>query len=435
MSDPSLAEDSIVGAILLTGGKILDEVPVVAADFASPRAGRVIELSEELRKRGQAVDPVTIMDAAAADPATARIIDIGWLHDCLTRTPSAASAEFYAEIVAKEATRRRLRETAVAIAEEATQAEDVDAAVEKARGMIERAARIDPSAVQRFGDTFDETLTALEGAQTAYPTPWEDLTRAIIGFEPGRVYMVGARPGVGKTVFGLQVALWLARGGNVAYVSMEMKAHELHLRTLAHDQKIDITRLLRHHLQQQDWQKLADSHERLSNLPLFIDDRPNITVPMIRQFARNVARQGKLYAVVVDYIQLISAPRGMESRSRYEIVSDTSRALKLLANELEVPVIALAQLNRATEQRGQEQPPRVSDLRDSGSLEQDADVVILMHRDQTPEKAGEMKMLVGKNRHGPTAILEFDFYGHYSEIRQRGGTALPHGNYGMDRQS
>jgi replicative DNA helicase len=432
MTDPTQAEDAIVGAILLTSGAILDDTEINPGDFASTRAAAVVELAHTLRRTGRPVDPVTLADAA--DQTQKRMLDTMWLHACLQATPSAASAEFYADIVGKEATRRRLRQAAASVADLADTTEDVDAAVDGARALIDGAARIDTSRVAAMGDSIDATLDALEGAQTAYPTPWPSLTRAIIGFEPGRLYTVGARPGVGKTVLGLQVALHLATGGgNVVYASMEMRTHELHLRTLSLDQKIDITRLLRHQLQPSDWEKIARRRDWLGSVPLFVDDRPHLTMPMIRQHARSVARKGKLFGVVVDYLQLVSAPRGQERKSRYEVVSDTSRELKLLANELNVPVVALAQLNRGAEQRGPEQPPKVSDLRDSGAIEQDSDVVILMHRDMSsPEKAHELSMFVGKNRHGPTAVLNFDFYGHYSEIREKGPVIHPPGQY-MDR--
>ena len=432
MADPTQAEDAIVGAILLTSGAILDDTDINEADFASTRASAVVELAKALRRAGRPVDPVTLLDGA--DATQKRMLDPAWLHACLQSTPSAASAEFYAEIVGKEATRRRLRAAAAAVAEIADQTEDVDVAVDQSRALIDHAARIDTSHVAAMGDTLDATLDTLDGPQTAYPTPWPSLSRAIIGFEPGRLYTVGARPGVGKTAWGLQVALHLASGGgNVCYASMEMHTRELHLRSISLDLKIDITRLLRRQLTPQDWERIVQRREYLGNLPLFVDDRPHLTIPMIRQHARSVARKGKLYGVVVDYLQLVSAPRGQERKSRYEVVSDTSRELKLLANELDVPVIALAQLNRAADQRGPEAPPKVSDLRDSGAIEQDSDVVILMHRDQSvPEKATELAMFVGKNRHGPTALLNFDFYGHYSEIRERGPAIRPPGQY-MDR--
>ena len=434
MTDPTQAEDAIVGAILLTSGAILEDTHIDPADFHSTRAARVVELAADLRRQGRPVDLVTLADAARADPATAHMIDTAWLAGCLQTTPSAASAEFYAEIVAKEATRRRLRAAAAAVAEIADETEDVDAAVDRARATIDAAARIDTSKVASIGDTLDSTLDSLDGDPTSYPTPWQSLTRAIIGFEPGRLYTIGARPGVGKTVFGLQVALHLASGGgNVAFASLEMHTRELHLRAISLDQRIDITRLLRRQLQAQDWERIARRRDYLGSLPLFVDDRPHLTMPMIRQHARSVARKGKLFGVVVDYLQLVSAPRGQERKSRYEVVSDTSRELKLLAHELDVPVIALAQLNRGAEQRGPETPPKVSDLRDSGAIEQDSDVVILMHRDlSTPEKAHELQMFVGKNRHGPTAALNFDFYGHYSEIRERGPQISHPGQY-MDR--
>jgi replicative DNA helicase len=265
------------------------------------------------------------------------------------------------------------------------------------------------------------------------PTVWPSLNELIDGFRPGCVYVFGARPGIGKTVAALQAALGLCRYGAVAFSSLEMSATELQMRAISYDLKINITRLMRRQLSDSDWQKIANRRAAWSDTPIYIDDNSSRSIAQIKQHARNVSRKGKLVAVVVDYLQLISAPRGFKG-SRYEVVSDVSRELKLMAKELNVPVIACAQLNREGASRADNRPT-VTDLRDSGAIEQDADVVVLLHRDTAPEKAWEMSMLVAKNRHGPHGHADFHFFGQYSEIREKtwSPTGAIQGNPGMDK--
>jgi replicative DNA helicase len=417
MSDElSLAEDSLVGAVLLTDGRVLDDLELTGADFHSPQAGFVFDAALRLRREGKAIDPVTLLAAAKGD-VTGKAVDMAWLHGCATLTPSPSSAPFYAEIIQDHAFRRRLKNAATGILDLATGTGDTVGLLDAARGLVDAVGGTQTVTVPSFGDMVDETLDALEKPASYCPSVWPSLDKWIDGFRPGCVYVIGARPGVGKSVAALQAALGLCAYGNVAFSSLEMSTQELQIRAFSYDAKIPIGRMTRRQLEPSDWERIAKCRQKWAETPLYIDDGSSRTIAQIKQHARNTARKGKLAAVVVDYLQLVSAPRGYQGK-RHEVVSDISRELKLMAKELRVPVIALSQLNRESASRADSRPT-ITDLRESGSIEQDADVVILLHRDLSPEKGGELSMLVAKNRHGPMGVAEFDFYGHYSEIRER----------------
>lgn len=430
-----LAEDSIIGAILLTGGRILDDLTLTPADFWSTRAATCYDLATTLHRAGKPADLVTITDAAKQDPATARAIDTAWLMECTDRTPTAASATYYADIVHTEALRRRMRTAAQKIHQLADETPNPNDAIDTARATLDAITTHTAASLETFGDIIDQTIDTLTDPPTNAPTPWTSLNRIIDGFQPGRLYIVGARPGVGKSVFALQAALQLCGHGPIAYSSLEMSARELTIRAFAYDCKIDIARLMRHNLGDNDWAKISDRRGVFDNMPLYIDDTAGRTITDIRTHVRNVTRRGELAGIVVDYLQLISGDRGTQD-GRYEITTEVSRQLKLMAKEFRVPVIALSQLNRGSSQRVDKRPA-ITDLRESGAIEQDADVVILLHRSEVPEEAHEMQMIVAKNRHGPQGVAEFDFYGHYSEIREKSRypvAGVGYGNPFADRQ-
>jgi len=190
------------------------------------------------------------------------------------------------------------------------------------------------------------------------------------------------------------------------------------IRAVSSDLHIDVARLIERNLTPGDWGKIRDRRSEWDNVPLFVDDRSGVTITDIKRFARSVNRRRPLAGVVVDYLQLMSQPHG-DKRPRHEFVADMSRQLKIMAMDMQVPVIALSQLNRASEQR-QDKMPMLSDLRESGAVEQDADVVILLHREIMGEKRDDLSMLVAKNRHGATGLAELTFWGHYSKALDPG---------------
>jgi len=254
---------------------------------------------------------------------------------------------------------------------------------------------------------------------TGVPSGFTDLDSKTSGLQPGDLVIVAGRPAMGKTSFALNIGEHVAidKGMPVAVFSMEMGATQLALRMLSSVGRLDQQRLRTGRLFDEDWPKLTAAMQKMQEAPLFIDESPALNSMDLRARARRLARTyGRLGLIIVDYLQLMSSTGQGENRATE--ISEISRGLKALAKELAVPVIALSQLNRGSEQR-QDKRPQVSDLRESGSIEQDADMVILLHRDSVYDKdtrPGEADLIVAKHRNGPTATLEIAFQGHYSRF-------------------
>jgi replicative DNA helicase len=244
------------------------------------------------------------------------------------------------------------------------------------------------------------------------------MDRLLNGLQPGQLIMLAARPGMGKSTLGLDFARAAAIKNNAtaAVFSLEMGRNEIVMRLLSSESSIGLTAMRSGKMNEADWQKLARKMSNVSNAPLFIDDSPNLTITEIRAKCRRLKQRHDLKLVVVDYLQLMTSGRKVESRQQE--VSEFSRSLKLLAKELDVPVVAISQLNRGPEQRTDKRP-MLSDLRESGSLEQDSDVVILIHREEHYDKEarpGEADLIVAKHRNGPIATIQVSFQGHYSRF-------------------
>ena len=264
--------------------------------------------------------------------------------------------------------------------------------------------------IERNGNTDGQTA----GVPTGF-TEFDNLTN---GLHPGTMIVIAARPGVGKSTLALDFIRSAAIHNDAAAVffSLEMGKNELVMRLLSAESEIPLQNLRRGELSPHDWTTLAATEARINNAPLFVDDSPNMALTEIRAKCRRLKQQHNLQMVCVDYLQLMSSGKRVESRQQE--VSEFSRSLKLIAKELQVPVIALSQLNRGPEQR-QDKKPAISDLRESGSIEQDADMVILLHRDSVYDKdvrPGEADLIVAKHRNGPTATITVAFQGHYSRF-------------------
>jgi replicative DNA helicase len=280
-------------------------------------------------------------------------------------------------------------------------------------GIIERNIAVKPSYVD------DELIPYLDEIDKPrnYPlTPWPQLNKVIGGLRPGALYIVGARPGVGKTIVGLQLAWHLSKSGPVSFHSLEMGKTELYNRIIAQECEVYLGNLEKGVPRDHEWEKIVRTIRRTKH-ELAIHDKSGQTIQQIRALSNSVKNDGNLTAIVVDYLGLIQdTERG---RKRYEMITDISIGLKNLARDLEVPVIALAQLNRGPEQRKNSEPD-MADLRDSGGIEQDADVVILLHREQIEgdedwEKS-QMIMNIAKNRHGTTNKAWLVFEGHHARV-------------------
>ena len=419
MNNQHDAERSVLGAMLISRDAILDVSETLnPGDFHQSAHETIYRTILDIHQAGKRADAVTVADALDKAGELARCGGPAILHVMAGEVPTASNADFYAEIITKAAVRRRLQLAGASIVQLVADGGDEDAMVEAARKTIDETSSSTAGKVQSFGETIDNTLHTLDEEPNHHPTPWASLNRVIGGLRPGALYVVGARPSVGKSVVALQLAKGLSKHGSVAFSSLEMSQSDVHMRAVAADLQIDLRRLIERDLTDNDWKKIAGRRKTWNDVPLFIDDRSGVTITDIKRFARTVHRRTPLAGLIVDYLQLMTPPPG-DKRPRHEFVADCSRQLKILAMDMGIPVIALSQLNRASEQR-QDKRPQLSDLRESGAVEQDADVVILLHREIMGEKRGDLEMLVAKNRHGRTDVAELTFFGHYSLILDQG---------------
>lgn len=407
------AERHVLGS-LMHNRRAIDDVAAILepADFHAPKHEVIYAAILAMHARGDAVDPVTLaatlVQAGTIDAAGGHV----YLADLYAAPPTTANVGYYARIVADQAVRRRLHAAGTRIVQLAASGEgDVAALAEMARGEIDATRRATAS-TSWVADTIDAAIDSLEKPAAYHPTPWAALNELVLGWRPGAFYVIAARPGVGKSIAGLDAAIGLAQRGPVAVSSIEMPRDEWLFRLLANRAGVPVGRLDRRDLTAADWEKIARHRAEVAALPISIDDRPGATIVDVTSHARTVARRGPIGAVIVDYLQLLSAPRG-EKRPRHEVVGDFSRQLKILAKELDCPVIALAQLNRKSADRADNRP-QMSDLRESGSIEQDADVVMLLH--ENPNDETDLDGLVEKNRHGPRGPIKFVRRGWYARL-------------------
>lgn len=393
------AEEAVLGSILLNF-KVLEEITLAPEDFYEPKYEKIFKVIRRKFANGEAIDPITLgADLEYQKIGAGHIL----LHELTAMVPTAASARFYADIIYEAAIRRRLHLAAQQIAQECSQV-DFSLLTESARSKVDSALGIKQGSVNFVEDEIGETMDAMMLPSKAFQTPWAMLTKAIGGFRAGSLYTIGARPAKGKTSIGLQIAMVLSREGAVAYNSLEMRRQELHKRIISIGASIPMDSTMNNRITEEEWTRI--SRLRAEIRPnIAIDDRAEITVHDIRAFARSVNRVMPLSGIVVDYLQLMSSK---DNRPRHEIVAEMSRQLKILARDLDVPVIALSQLNRNAEQRNDKRPS-LSDLRESGAIEQDSDVVILLHQEDDV-----MLLDVAKNRQGPPSLVRLKWQGEFA---------------------
>ncbi|ALE91842.1 hypothetical protein AOC05_05060 [Arthrobacter alpinus] len=411
------AEESILGAALLSGGECLTGVTITERDFSTVAGGALFDLIKNITDAGGHADLITVSQSIQEMTADEKrgFPTPGRLNELFNRGGSGVAVPFHAEIVAKDAARRRLISAGQWLVQYGTEGMDVDVLVDKTLEAVQGAVSGVSTTVEAIGATLADTINSFGEPVTYQETPWDSINHLIQGWRPGGLYIIGARPSVGKTIAGLQAAIRLAVSGPVAFISLEMSEVELQKRMISYDVKIDIGHITRNNLTDDDLTRMAPAIQRWEAMPLYVDKTHGAKFSDISRHVWSVKRQHGLAAVVVDYLQLMepSDPK----KNEYQTVTENSRKLKLLAQQLDVPVIALSQLNRSSEQRDGK-VPQLSDLRASGGVEQDADVVILLHRDLM-KAPHEIELIVAKNRHGTTGSADMDFCGHYSEIRDR----------------
>ncbi len=426
------AEESLLGAMLLSRDAIsaATEVRVEASDFYKPAHTHIFEAVMSLYGQGEPVDPVTVAD----ELRRAELLDALGGRQALLRlqaqTPASANAAHYAKIVNELALLRRLIAVAGDIAEMGyDDSGEVQETLDRAESLVFEVAekRVSDSMVG-VSDALQETLDQLEalygsqGEITGVQTGYTDLDSLLLGLQPSNLLVLAARPGAGKTAFALGAAANVAMSASrpVMFFSMEMGTLELSKRLLSGEARVEMRRLQTGNIPEGDWTKLSHAVGRLAEAPLFIDDNPHCTVMEMRAKARRLkARYGDLGLIVIDYLQLMTPSTSKKTENRQVEVAEISRGLKILARELDCPVMALSQLNRQLEYR-QDKRPMLADLRESGSLEQDADVVIFLYRDEIynpeSEQRGTAEVIVSKHRNGPTGVTRLAFLDHYAKF-------------------
>jgi replicative DNA helicase len=424
------AEESLLGAMMLAKDAIDAGVErCTAADFYKPTHGYVFAAIAELDARGLATDPITVADELRRAGLADSVGGAAALVALQTNTPAVSSASRYAGIVEEMSLLRKLIGVSAEISELGySLPQDVTAAIDRAETMVFEVAqrRVGDSSVA-LDDALADAMARLElladqgNAITGVPTGYVDLDRQLAGLQPSNLVVVGARPGAGKTSFALGAAAHAAMVAQVPvlFCSLEMSTAEITQRLLSGEARVDSARMRTGTLTHPEWERLARAVERLHGAPLVIDDDPTTTVMDIRAKARRMRAKAGLGLVVVDYLQLMATHSARRADNRQVEVSEIARGLKILARELAVPVLALAQLSRNLEARANKRPV-LADLRDSGEIEQSGDVVIFLYRDElyNPDSGdrGQAEVIVAKHRNGATGVSRLAFLEAYARF-------------------
>ncbi|MGI5414268.1 replicative DNA helicase [Actinomadura luteofluorescens] len=435
------AEQSVLGGMLLSQDATARVIEILRTpDFYRPAHQIIYDAIVDLYGRGAPADPVAVSGELVKNGDANRTGGAPYLHDLISKVPTAANADYYAKIVRELSVLRKLVETGTQIAQMGygTDGADAERAADMAQKLLDEATSVATPAVAKsvaeLAMPFMESLEA-GGDQRGVASGWTDLARLVPRFRPGQLITIAARPGVGKSVAMACIAHYVGVKLRLPVFigTLEMSTDEFMARLVSHDAKVNLKHLLEPELlTEDDWERLARSLDRLqSATTLVIDDTPGMGIPHVRAALRQMRRKGEPAALaVIDYLQLMESPKKVESRQVE--VSQYSRGFKLLAKEFEVPIIVGSQLNRDVERRA-DKKPILADLRESGSVEQDSDIVIMLNREDVydPEspRAGELDMYVEKNRNGPRGMATLAFQGHYSRIDDMAprDTWTPHG--------
>lgn len=423
------AEQAVLGAILLEAEALVSVMEKVKSeDFYSSGHQHIFEAMAQLGEEGQPVDLVTLTARLQDQQLLEEVGGVSYLSKLAHAVPTAANVEYYAQIVEEKSMLRRLIRTATQIVSSGyVSGDDVSEILNDAEQRIleisnRRAASGFISIRDVLMEVFErvEFLYAHRGGVTGIPSGFPDLDKMTAGFQRNDLIIVAARPSVGKTAFALNIAqnVGVRSKETVAIFSLEMSAAQLVQRIICAEANVDAQRMRTGALEPDDWEKLTMAIGALSEAEIYIDDTPGITVSELRAKCRRLKKEKGLGMILIDYLQLIHG-RGKPGENRQQEVSEISRTLKQIARELEVPVIALSQLSRGVEQR-QDKRPMMSDLRESGSIEQDADIVAFLYRDDYYDKESEKKniieIIIAKQRNGPVGTVELAFLKSFNKF-------------------
>ncbi|HYK54792.1 MAG TPA: replicative DNA helicase [Candidatus Eremiobacteraceae bacterium] len=415
------AEQAVLGALMVDRElmPVVAEI-VVTADFYAPHHATIYDALHSLYERGEPIDKVSVAEELRRRKVLDEVGGLDLLTQLLDAVPTTASVEYYAKIVAEKALLRSLITAGSRISVMGFEpTEDVDQTLDQCEQMIFDIGRRQTAGFTLVKDLLKPTFEQIDklyhqsGNITGIPSGFASLDHYTAGWQQGELIVVGARPSMGKTAFALGAAAYAARtaGKTVAIFSLEMSDHQIVQRLLSADARIDAQKLRTGNMQDEDWGKITQAMGRLAEMSIYVDDAPALSTSEVRSRSRRLQSRSGLDLIIVDYLQLMRStnPRVM---SRVEIIDEICRGLKALAKELRVPVIALAQLNRSLEVRTDKRP-MLSDLRESGGIEQEADVVAFIYRDEYYNPGSDQEnlaeIIIAKQRNGPTGMVKLRF--------------------------
>ena len=424
------AERAVIGAMMLNADAIMVCSELLTSDeFYQQQYGIIFDALVEMYKDGVGADLVTLQNKLREKEVTPELYSVEYLGELLASVPTSANVKFYAEIVHEKAVLRRL----IRVSEQVTKdcymdsqpLEDILEDTEKS--VFDVIQQRGGSEFEPIRDVVLRTLDSIEKAAkqkgniTGLETGFRDLDAKTAGLQKSDLILIAARPAMGKTAFVLNIAEYVALHSNstIALFSLEMSKEQLVKRMLAMNSMVDSQKIRTGDLEDDDWDKLVGSVRKIGNSNLVIDDTSGITASELRSKCRKLKIEQGLDLVIIDYLQLMTGAGKRKSDSRQQEISDISRSLKVMARELNVPVIALSQLSRAVESRPDKRP-MLSDLRESGAIEQDADIVMFIYRDEyynpDSEKKGVAEVIVAKQRSGPTGPVELAWLSQYTKF-------------------
>jgi len=423
------AEEFVLGAILLDKQALNKVLEVMSPDaFYRPAHRKIFTAMIELSEKNEAIDQVTVSECLRRRNELEQVGGAGYLAELIAQVPTAANVRSHAKIVEEKFLTRGLISTATEIVESGySESERIEDLLDRAErnifalaGSRMRTAFVPLKDIVKGAFEKIERLYEHKERVTGVPTGFVELDSMTSGLQPSDLIIVAGRPSMGKTALALSMAQYAAieKHQTVAIFSLEMSKDQLVMRMLCSEARVDAHKLRSGFLGRDDWPRLVGAADRLTQAPLFIDDTPAMTALEMRAKARRLKAEQKLELIIVDYLQLM---RGRDdATNREQEISDISRSLKALAKELGIPVVALSQLSRAVETRGGEKKPQLSDLRESGAIEQDADVVMFVYRaeayGQTDTNRGLAEILVRKQRNGPTGDVALAFIDRYTRF-------------------
>lgn len=422
------AERSVIGSMLMDRDAITTASELISSeDFYQHQYAVLFDAMIELYNEAKPVDLITLQNKLKEKELPAELYSLDFIRDLITSVPTSANVKYYANIVKEKAVLRRLIKVTEGITNECyLNKEPVETILEQTEKQIFDVVQNKSSG--DYVDIKDIVLSSLEsieaaskskGSVTGIATGFYDLDYKTAGLQPSDLVLIAARPSMGKTAFVLNVAEYVALKSNVctAIFSLEMSKDQLVKRIISMNSKVDSQSIRSGELQDEDWAKIVESAKVIGNSGLIIDDTPGISISELRSKCRKYKLEHNLGLVIIDYLQLMSGSK--KSESRQQEISEISRSLKALAREINAPVVALSQLSRAVEQRPDKRP-MLSDLRESGAIEQDADVVMFIYRDDyynhDSEEAGVSEIIIGKQRNGPTGTVKLAWLSQFTKF-------------------